>query len=267
VLKKPRTIEQDFWRAIKFGAFAAILVVGTFALSTYENWAEQTDKQPACEQGSGQPIPAWATPEPCTTTPNQSASQQGGGNNAPTFWDIRFTDIAVVLFTYCLVVVGYFTMKSSEKTVRDIERAQVSFSWSPTPGTKTPAGDVTVEYGIANAGKTRAFLHKAYIDFLADPPAGNTPTYPQTASCIIKNTAGVFPPSSAYGRVNSIQFNITATPIIVGYFIFTDVFDRWFVSRFCARLNMQTMSLDMAGSPEWNEDVEIEPISDMDKAI
>ena len=37
--------------------------------------------------------------------------------------EMRLTDLALVFFTYCLVVVGAFTLRSNQRTVQDLERA------------------------------------------------------------------------------------------------------------------------------------------------
>lgn len=42
------------------------------------------------------------------------------------FCDTRFTDVLLVIFTYCLVVIGWVGIRSSELTLRSLERADLS---------------------------------------------------------------------------------------------------------------------------------------------
>src|SRR5262245_23378725 len=38
----------------------------------------------------------------------------------------KFTDLMLAFFTYCLVIVGWFTIRNSERTIRNLERAFLS---------------------------------------------------------------------------------------------------------------------------------------------
>jgi len=48
--------------------------------------------------------------------------------------EVKATDLLIVFFTYCLVVVGWFTLRSSDDTYRRIERAYVFVSIRPGSG-------------------------------------------------------------------------------------------------------------------------------------
>jgi hypothetical protein len=57
----------------------------------------------------------WAKQSLCPTYPSYM----------PTWLceDTKFTDLLLAFFTYCLVIVGWFTIRSSERTVQNLERA------------------------------------------------------------------------------------------------------------------------------------------------
>lgn len=55
-----------------------------------------------------------------------NARAENAGENGPASLlcdELRITDVGIVFFTYCLVVVGWFTLRSSEQTARKAERA------------------------------------------------------------------------------------------------------------------------------------------------
>jgi hypothetical protein len=63
-------------------------------------------------------------------TKSEKAGTRAGNNDIEGLFsdllcDVHITDIAVVYFTYCLVIVGWFAMRSRERTSKDLERAYV----------------------------------------------------------------------------------------------------------------------------------------------
>jgi hypothetical protein len=45
--------------------------------------------------------------------------------------DLRLTDLALVFFTYCLVIVGWFSLRASERNLETLERAYMFHGYSP----------------------------------------------------------------------------------------------------------------------------------------
>jgi hypothetical protein len=45
--------------------------------------------------------------------------------------ELRLTDLALVFFTYCLVIVGWFGLRSSERNLEATERAYIFHGYSP----------------------------------------------------------------------------------------------------------------------------------------
>jgi len=165
MLKTAPTTEQDFWKAIKFGVFAAFLLSAGFALFDYENWAEKTNGQTACEQESpnaNQAVSGSTSVKPCAASPEQSAAGQRGNANAPSFWDIRITDVALGLFTYCLIVVSWFQIRTSENAVRAIERPWLFIQGVRTSSFLAPQEGHPARFHIAfqNPGRTQSRITK-----------------------------------------------------------------------------------------------------------
>jgi hypothetical protein len=127
--KKAVSLEAQFWIAILIGMLA---FVGAGAWLSYPHHTNEAAKPPAHEQqnpSNPNTVPPNVIGTVVIAAPNQSshASAKGGdaaGYNKPPlgFWDAKITDLALVLFTYCLVVVGWATMRSGERSVRMLER-------------------------------------------------------------------------------------------------------------------------------------------------
>jgi hypothetical protein len=79
--------------------------------------------------------------------------------------EYRVTDVLIVFFTYCLVIVGWFGIRSNQRTVRDLERA---YLW---PGFGLLVLDregalIGIHLGIRNTGRTAGIIktvHHALI--------------------------------------------------------------------------------------------------------
>jgi hypothetical protein len=94
--------------------------------------------------------------------PNQKVSQ---ANPYPLICDAKITDLGIMFFTYCLVVVGWFTLKSNERTLQDIEGARIfvaeNINYKRTPNAIPDTGDIVkVQFALKNHGKTLAILTK-----------------------------------------------------------------------------------------------------------
>jgi len=50
---------------------------------------------------------------------------KGGPLQAIFCGEMKFTDLALIFFTYCLVLVGWFTLRSNERNTESLERAYV----------------------------------------------------------------------------------------------------------------------------------------------
>jgi len=91
--------------------------------------------------------------------------------------DAHFTDIALVYFTYCLVIVGLFTLRSGERTSRDLERARLS--GGPLPGTIAifPNDITKFVIGVTNTGRTTATIRNIVVGTSNTEPISAIPNY------------------------------------------------------------------------------------------
>jgi hypothetical protein len=102
-------------------------------------------------------------------------------------------DVAIVFFTYCLVIVGWFGIRSGERTVRDLERAYI-FGGPTNIRTNPERTKVWVNLTVDNPGRTPAILNLAHAEFSLTPPKGNVPAYqgkPQRCPIVINSSNGI----------------------------------------------------------------------------
>jgi hypothetical protein len=184
----------------------------------------------------------------------------------PNIWlceEIKFTDLPIVYFTYCLVVVGWFGIKSSERSVQNLERAFLSVSPSkimiyyraPNDAGQTLAF-VRLTLHVHNAGRTRAVIKKVYGEFSRTAPEGNFPVYEHGREEITDLAVAVGEKSD----LTPIQFddNFAGEQFFWGYIEYADIFKIRHVARFCARIVPNHApalgKFQLAGSDGWREE-------------
>jgi hypothetical protein len=88
------------------------------------------------------------------------------------------TDLALLLFTSCLVIVGWYSIRSGERTQKDSERAYV-FATPRIDFKQTTAGsgNIFVEIMLDNFGRTPATIKIIYGEAALTEPFGNIPVY------------------------------------------------------------------------------------------
>jgi hypothetical protein len=69
--------------------------------------------------------------QPHADTGNDSAGEQKPQTPYPLVCDAKGTDLALVYFTFCLVIVGWFGIRSGERNTEAIERAYLFLGNSP----------------------------------------------------------------------------------------------------------------------------------------
>jgi hypothetical protein len=99
------------------------------------------------------------------------------------FGDIKIGDFIVAYFTYCLVVIGWFTLRSADLNSKRLERAYISVYASISPdvpelvkNAQTDGGItgdhlVNVDYYFINGGRTQASVYSAsnIVQFMLHP--------------------------------------------------------------------------------------------------
>ena len=98
---------------------------------------------------------------------NGWTAQTGSSNHTNFFCDTKITDWTLVFFTYALVVVGWFTLRSNEQTAVDTERAYIFLSHKE-PGIDN--GFVALELQTVNQGRMFGVLKEIKYKFIRELP-------------------------------------------------------------------------------------------------
>jgi len=160
-------------------------------------------------------------------------------SHAPAFLceEAKFTDLLLAYFTYCLVIVGWFTIRNSEKTVQNMERAFLSVG--PTQittlyrsGPTTPFIRMTLL--VHNTGRTGATVTKIYGEFSRTRPAGDKPIYQHGKAEItdFSVAAGVEIDLAPFFFEN----DFVGQQFFWGYVEYLDIFKIKHTSRICAAI-------------------------------
>jgi hypothetical protein len=135
-----------------------------------------------------------------------------------TCGEMKFTDLALVFFTYCLVIVGWYTLRSNQRAVEDIECA---YLW-PGFGINEPHGRSgrTWVLTIRNTGRSAGVIHSIHHKLLTEDAykAGNFKFE------YFDGRENVISPSVELK--SGIEYDIVTSMISCGYIVFTDIFDR-----------------------------------------
>jgi hypothetical protein len=75
----------------------------------------------------------------------------------PFFCDAKITDLAVAYFTYCLVIVGWFGIRGSQKAAEIVERAYLSPGYGLMIEDRSEVR-VGIHLGVRNTGRTVGIL-------------------------------------------------------------------------------------------------------------
>jgi hypothetical protein len=117
----------------------------------------------------------------------QEQAAQGDDRWPPTWLceDVKLTDVLVAYFTFCLVIVGGFTLHQSERSTREVERAYLGGGGECQIDDgqirRNTAGQRLFRVEIGNHGKTPAFLSAFDIHFcmLSEVRKGPKPVTPR----------------------------------------------------------------------------------------
>jgi hypothetical protein len=166
----------------------------------------------------------------------------------------KFTDLLLLYFTYCLVIVGWFSIRSGERNTRNLERAYIFAG--PSNPTQIGKGVIT-EIWIENHGRSPGILKEAYGEYSATEPTGATPRY-QNGSA--RKFDSAIPPSGPQRTDSQPQTVPTRweSPLageqyFFGYVRYIDIFGSTHESRFCSKIFPREHKSDIAGPPAWND--------------
>jgi len=157
-----------FILAIVIGLAAEALAVNLIGRSCEPQQNETTQpKDTNASQQTNAPANAAPIVNAAKSPPAEpDTSPKNEGRNQELWWHnfrcgATVTDSAIVFFTYCLIVVGVAAIRSSERTVRDLERAYLSSSGPLIIG----EADRGFKFEVSNNGKTPGTLLEFCIEF------------------------------------------------------------------------------------------------------
>lgn len=80
--------------------------------------------------------------------------------------ETKGTDLALVFFTYCLVIVGWFTLRSNERNLEALERAYIFHGYDPLRYSKKAAA---INVVMINVGRMPGAVTEVGYKFLTRP--------------------------------------------------------------------------------------------------
>jgi len=109
---------------------------------------------------------------------SNEATSKDQDHDSPIFCDTRISDILLVFFTYCLVVVGWFTMRSNQETMRELERARFHPKFIRFERNSEHDPKPTIHYGFINTGRSVGTVYSFLIvATVVGPITGSEPDY------------------------------------------------------------------------------------------
>jgi hypothetical protein len=167
--------------------------------------------------------------------------------------ETKVTDLVIIFFTACLVIVGWFTIRSGERNTKDMERAYI-FGTPQIDTEKSVGGNTFVEIMLHNYGHTPGTVKIIYGEvFLATEPFGD-PIYkngsPRAANGMLAPTLG-----NPLRAPVTFECPVKADFYFFGYVDYDDLFRRPHTSRFCAKIFLDNRGIEAAGPEafhDWN---------------
>lgn len=244
MLKRPLSLRVMFVLLIGIGIIVFLALIG---LGTWLSYPTQTDttQQPAhTEKRAEQPhnVPANIIGTIIMAAPSEappSGTKGADGAQKPEqksfgFWDATVTDLALVFFTYCLVIVGWATMRSNESTLQEIERGRL-FSGVEPSTIRNNGGLLAVGLSLQNHGRTTGFMKERGHKFFSAEPEGPV-SYEggeiETMDSAVEPQRG----SGSGSREVMSPFAFIGVQYLAGYVRYVDIFGHEFVTRHCQKI-------------------------------
>ena len=163
------------------------------------------------------------------------------------------TDFALVFFTACLVVVGWFTIVSGERNAKDLERAYI-FGTPQIDTKQTIGGSIFVEIIMQNYGRTVGTVKIIYGEVSPTVEPFGRPIYKNGSA---RTANGALGPTLGIPVRAPVTFECPVTDdfYFFGYIEYDDLFRRPHTSRFCAKIFLDNREIEAAGPEafhDWN---------------
>jgi hypothetical protein len=261
------SLSLQFWAWIVGGIIIAW--IGLYGLDQYCN-ATATLSEKATDRGGAkaqqhshlgnQPAPlrllAYEEKEPRAQRQDASENENKKSWSRSVLCDLKITDIAIAFFTYCLAVVGWFTIRSNEQTVMNLERALLAVGPTQITRYATPP-KVTLKLNVHNTGRTSATIFEVCGQFSRAPPVGDKPDYTRGVAVITDLSVA----SGADSVLDPFLFedNFDGDQFFWGYLRYRDIFKIVHTARVCVAIFPRlgaggtTGKYQLAGSDAWRE--------------
>ncbi len=134
--------------------------------------------------------------------------------------DMKLTDLALVFFTYSLFVVGWFTLRSNERTLEDLQRAYLWPGFAKNKAIK--GGGRKWLITVHNTGQTAGVIQKIYFA-VATPEDYAAGKYEYA---LYDKREDVIPHSvgEPYVKETGLDFSISEMMICCGWIEYQDIF-------------------------------------------
>jgi hypothetical protein len=262
MLKKPRSLLWSFSAAI----LVATILFFFLPIAAKESWCASRDKQEsiradesthgdqnAFNYAGGVPLGLKQQQSSARRTSDTSSSYAEFFRQSGFCEETRPTDIGIMYFTCCLVIVGWFGITASERASRNLERAYIfAGPHDPVWNGQSTATAISLE----NHGRSPGILKEAYGEYSATEPTGN-PTYQNGTARKFDSAIPPAGPRPFNARVESIptrwESPIQGDHYFFGYVRYIDIFRVEHECRFCSKIFPATRKTDIAGPEAWND--------------
>lgn len=245
-----RTLQRQFLALIGAGVATFLIYIGPYVstcLLQKNNSAHEAaskEKQPNKFQGVIDtpmgPMFVYPRTEASQAKPENAANTaDNSGNSKPALCETKPTDALLVLFTYCLVIVGWITVKSGAQIAKTTERAYLSpvFDKAFVEG----SDDLEVFHRVRNDGRTSAIAFEVYGEIADSFP--DKVSYPNKTR-IMRLNRGIA--AGAIDPLGSVFANIKGS-VVFGYVKYRDIFGDEHTTGFAARYNKERMLWETDG--------------------
>jgi hypothetical protein len=259
MLKQKRSLLWEFAACI-FAVFVAFLV---FPLLLRASWCEPTLKNQWGIYGnnyaSQQQYASNSVPDTVVIHQQQAANQNSNSNKIYSEYlgrtgfceDTKFTDWALVFFTGCLVIVGWFTMRSGQRETRAMERPYI-FATPRIDVEASAGGNIKIKIMLQNYGRTPGDITGIYGEISLTEPIGMKSIYENGS--LRPNCGSVGPTLGKPVRAPvTFESPYPKPQYFFGYMTYEDIFREKHTSRYCVQVFLGSIGIEAAGTDAWND--------------
>ena len=261
MLKQQRSLKVDFavWIAVAFLICCAVPMLAKASLCNPSPQHEGTINRNASidqtKQGSGNTRDS-SVPQQISTEKQKEVAESANSKYLEMSGfcqETKPTDLALLFFTACLVIVGWFTIVGGERNSKDMERAYI-FGTPQIDRIKTnPGGPIFVEVMLFNYGRTPGTVEIIYGEGALTEPFG-APAYRNGSARV---AGGMLPPTGIQPLRAPVTFECPVQNdfYFSGYIQYSDLFRRTHISRFTAKIFLDQSGIEAPGPQafhDWN---------------